>query len=370
MADPQFGTTPGASFGSRMNTTYAYYENDSRNDAVYSEFEGVQDLSYSAQCLQSQNSAQEDQDVACMDLSLLLSSSKVCDRQQIEEEIPLNLTGKAREEEINRRLRQQQQQFNYSYPYSDPPRSSQVFVAPDFLGMHELQDLRTHIYIDEATSLNLSYCPQTLDLSAQSLDLSLSGQDLTYNDATVNLSAPHSLNLENYANCDVLNLTCSGGNGSASSNVMDFGIQDFQQPLPPASSLPLPFSISQTLTSTSCNPTQYTALDLQKSSSSCTPVEEKKYTCAQCGECFATVQELAAHRESHILSKPFICDQCDLRFMKAGTLNRHQKTTHANSRPFQCQVCRKKFAQRHDLHRHEQIHRRTDGKNEVRFTPP
>jgi len=110
----------------------------SRHTDAYSDFE-VQDLSYSAQCLPMDlgssvdpHAVHDDQDVSCIDLSLLLSSSKACDRQQIEDELPLNLTGKAREEEINRRLRQCQQ-FNYQFSsYSDPPRN--VFLAPDFLG--------------------------------------------------------------------------------------------------------------------------------------------------------------------------------------------------------------------------------------------
>ena len=354
---------------SYQNSSCSYYGTNTRNSNVggsYNDFEGVQDLSYSAQCLQAENDPHEDQDVSCMDLSLLLTS-KVCDRQQIEDELPLNLTGKAREEEINRRLRQRQQS-NYSYSYSDPPRN--VFLAPDFLGFHELQDLRTHIYIDDTTSLNLSYCPQTLDLSAQSLDLSLtqderldafSRQDLSYNDSTVDLSASHSLNLENYTDCDVLNLTCHNGGGeSGNADVLDFGLQDLQQSLPPASSLPLPLSITQTLTSTLCNSSQqYTALDLQKNTSGPTPeVEEKKYTCAQCGADFSTTQDLHTHRESHSLSKPFPCDQCPMRFTKMGTLNRHQKNSHANVRPFQCDICHKHFGQRHDLQRHKHTHRK------------
>ena len=323
----------------KMNSPSCHYYNHRNNDS-YPDFEGVQDLSYSAQCLhQEQGSTHEDLHNDCMDLSLLLSSSKACERQQIEDELPLNLTGKAREEEINRRLRQQQQ-FNYSYPFSDPQRASQVFVAPDFLGMHELQDLRTHIYMDDATSLNLTYCPQTLDLSAQSLDLSLTGQDLSYDNSTV----------------DLLNLTCHAGSESETSNMLDLALQGLhQQPLPPASSLPLPFSITQSLASTQCS-SQYAALDLQKTSS--VQIEEKKYACAQCGEQFSTSEDLNSHRETHLLSKPYPCTLCGMRFMKVGTLNRHVKTTHNHSRPFHCDSCHKTFAQKHDLHRHKKIHER------------
>ena len=345
---------------SKMNSPSCSYYNNRTSDS-YPDFEGVQDLSYSAQCLQEQGPSHEDLHDDCMDLSLLLSSSKACERQQIEDELPLNLTGKAREEEINRRLRQQQQQqFNYSYPFSDPPRASQVFVAPDFLGMHELQDLRTHIYMDDTTSLNLTYCPQTLDLSAQSLDLSLSGQDLSYDNSNVDLSASHvSLNLDACTSCDILNLTCHTTE-SETSNMLDLALQGLhQQTLPPASSLPLPFSITQSLTSTSC---QYAALDLQKTSSiqqiEENRGEEKKYACAQCGELFATPQDLSVHKETHSLSKPYPCDLCGLRFMKVGTLNRHVKTAHNYSRPFQCDLCHKTFAQKHDLHRHQKIHQR------------
>ena len=126
------------------STNCNYY--DSRQDSdPYADFDGVQDLSYSAQghyvhqsSADTQQHGDDQQDVSCMDLSLFLSSPKTCDRQQIEDELPLNLTGKDREEEINRRLRQRQQSFcsnpfsypsnsnSYSYPFSDPLRSSQV----------------------------------------------------------------------------------------------------------------------------------------------------------------------------------------------------------------------------------------------------
>ena len=306
--DLQFNLAPNFS-SSRMNSSScSYYGN--RNSDTYPDFEGVQDLSYSAQCMQEQNvPAHEDQDVTCMDLSLLLSSSKACDRQQIEDELPLNLTGKDREDEINRRLRQRQQFCNYSYPFSDPPRSSQVFVAPDFLGMHELQDLRTHIYMDDATSLNLTYCPQTLDLSAQSLDLSLAGQELQYDNSIVDLSASHNLNLDACTGCDILNLTCQGGSESEASDMLDLALLHQQQPLPPASSLPLPLSITQSLTPTSCTSQQYTALDLQKNSCVATvsttaqQVEEKRYMCALCAKSFVTTQELFDHRETHLSAK-------------------------------------------------------------------
>ena len=295
----------GFNFNSRMNTTSCSFYGTRNTDSTYPDFEGVQDLSYSA----AENCAQEldipvHDDQACMDLSLLLSSSKDCDRQQIEDELPLNLTGKAREEEINRRLRQRQQycntyNYSYSYPFCDPPRSSQVFVAPDYLGMHELQDLslRTHSYMDDTTSLNLSYCPQTLDLSAQSLDLSLNGlnQDLSYDNCIVDLSAPHNLNLDY---CDIINLTCQGDSETNQAMLHDL-LHQQQHPLPPASSLPLPLSITQSLTATSCSNQQYAALDLQKNScvvqqptaeiTSTVPVaQEKKYICAQCGERFIT----------------------------------------------------------------------------------
>lgn len=367
--DQQFGYA-GSNF-TRFNSSCSYY--GSRSIDYYPELDDVQDLSYSTQCVQEQNSSQhEDQDVSCIDLSLLLSSSKACDRQQIEDELPLNLTGKAREDEINRRLHQRQQFCNYSYPFSDPPRSSQVFVAPDFLGMHELQDLRTHTYMDDATTLNLSYCPQTLDLSAQSLDLSLTGQDLSYENSIVDLSAQHSLNLDGCNGCDTLNLTCQGTSESGESNMLDLALLQQQQFLPPASSLPLPLSITQSLTPTSCANQEYTALDLQKNSCSSgnsltsrpqeieqvTNEEEKRYMCAMCAQCFATTQELAEHRETHVQSKPFLCSQCDLRFAKIGTLNRHVKSTHNNSRPHQCDYCDKKFAQRHDLQRHMRTHKK------------
>lgn len=352
----------------------------SRHTDAYSDFE-VQDLSYSAQCLPMDlgssvdpHAVHDDQDVSCIDLSLLLSSSKACDRQQIEDELPLNLTGKAREEEINRRLRQCQQ-FNYQFSsYSDPPRN--VFLAPDFLGFHELQDLRTHTYLDDAVTADLSYCPQTLDLSAQSLDLSLTQDERLDTFARQDLSY------------DPQRSGAGGGETGAAGG-------DFQQPLPPASSLPLPLSISRTLTSTLClTPSQqYAALDLrenpvqqaaaqeeavqQVTATSATvpdtssyrkeqeepvlaadqPEEEgKRYACAECGAEFGWTQQLEAHRQLHRLAKPLACDQCPARFGRAGALHRHQRNTHGNHRPFACPACPKRFSQRHDLHRHRRTH--------------
>lgn len=118
----------------RLNNPSCNFYDQRHGGVSYADFEGAQDLSYSAQgqCSMDESnvpSHHDDQDVSCMDLSLLLSSSKACDRQQIEDELPLNLTGKDREEEINRRLRQRQQSFynsSYTYPFSDPLRSSQV----------------------------------------------------------------------------------------------------------------------------------------------------------------------------------------------------------------------------------------------------
>ena len=245
----------------------------------------------------------------------------------------------------------------------------QVFVAPDFLGMHELQDLRTHTYLDDAaSSLNLTYCPQTLDLSAQSLDLSLTGQELGGYDESgggVQHHQHHGLNLDT-----MLDDHGQHGTGEVdSSGILDEMaiIHQQHQSLPPASSLPLPLCITQSLTPTSCSTNgqqQYTALDLQQkttvetASSKSNPIVVKSYTCAQCGERFSTTSELLSHRETHSLAKPFPCDLCNQRFAKVGTLNRHRRTTHGQSRPFQCELCDKKFAQKHDLVRHRHTHSR------------
>lgn len=135
--------------------------------------------------------------------------------------------------------------------------------------MHELQDLRTHAYLDEATSLNLTYCPQTLDLSAQSLDLSLSGQDgLGGYENNIGVEDPsHHHNANDSHHVDGLNLDDvlnhhnhhQGVSENDTSGMLDLALlQQQHHSLPPASSLPLPLCISQSLTSishTSCSTT-------------------------------------------------------------------------------------------------------------------
>ena len=150
-------------------------------------------------------------------------------------------------------------------------------MAPDFLGMHELQDLRTHPYLDDATSLNLTYCPQTLDLSAQSLDLSLSGQDglngyengISIEDTGSHQGSGNKYSSHQHNHVDGLNLddvlSHHPHHQSVSQDetgLLDLALLHQQEPpqlhhsLPPASSLPMPLSISQSLTSisrSSCN---------------------------------------------------------------------------------------------------------------------
>lgn len=240
--------------------------------------------------------------------------------------------------------------------------------------MHELQDLRTHSYLDDATSsLNLTYCPQTLDLSAQSLDLSLTGQELGgYDDATAG-GGGHHQNQNQNPGLNLDNMLDQGTGEVPPSGMLDLPLVHQQhQSLPPASSLPLPLCITQSLTLTSCRSNsheqqqQYAALDLQQKNqveptaavTDKTNEVAKLYTCAQCGERFGTTSELASHRETHSLAKPFSCDRCGQRFAKVGTLNRHVRATHGHSRPFQCETCDKKFAQKHDLVRHRHTHSR------------
>ncbi|XP_062861784.1 zinc finger protein 420-like [Trichomycterus rosablanca] len=85
--------------------------------------------------------------------------------------------------------------------------------------------------------------------------------------------------------------------------------------------------------------------------------KDKSYQCAQCGRGFTQESSLLSHRRIHTRDRPYHCSQCGKSFTQQGNFLRHQRI-HTEDKPFPCTVCGKGFAQESSLLSHRRVHTR------------
>ena len=73
---------------------------------------------------------------------------------------------------------------------------------------------------------------------------------------------------------------------------------------------------------------------------------------------FPTRNNLRTRKRTHIVEKPFICDQCGKTFSRQKHLLKHIKRMHTVEKPFKCDQCGKGFGQKRSLQRHKGTHTR------------
>ncbi|XP_029141770.1 zinc finger protein 420-like [Protobothrops mucrosquamatus] len=85
-------------------------------------------------------------------------------------------------------------------------------------------------------------------------------------------------------------------------------------------------------------------------------LQEKKYTCSNCGKSFRDKYSLTRHQKVHIPERPYQCPRCEKSFRSAKDLDKHQ-ITHSDLRPHQCGECGKCLKTKYSLDKHQKTHK-------------
>ncbi|XP_077107323.1 uncharacterized protein LOC143765006 isoform X2 [Ranitomeya variabilis] len=84
-------------------------------------------------------------------------------------------------------------------------------------------------------------------------------------------------------------------------------------------------------------------------------LEEKPYSCSECGKRFTQKTGLVDHQRSHTGERAFPCLECGKSFSRKSLLIRHHKS-HTREKMFQCSDCGKSFVYKSDLFKHQKRH--------------
>ena len=84
---------------------------------------------------------------------------------------------------------------------------------------------------------------------------------------------------------------------------------------------------------------------------------QKMFSCDQCDEKFARQNSLDRHNvRTHSLSKNFPCSQCDKNFLDMKDVKAHTAQVHSDFEPYQCDMCPSKFKRNASWRFHRKTH--------------
>lgn len=86
-------------------------------------------------------------------------------------------------------------------------------------------------------------------------------------------------------------------------------------------------------------------------------------TCPICCKTLSSRMHLEHHRFVHAEEKPYLCDVCQKRFTRKGTLRFHMRIHKEGYKEFKCDVCEKVLKKESTLKSHMSVHKNSDTSN-------